>query len=115
MSFFDNNSFGSSSNTSSSWQPWQPSTSSGNTSFGTQFNGLTYSQQVPSNIYDAPNGVYGAPRLGICDHLCGSTNSEHVPSGPNYEVRDKCIIQRNENGYNATYDKETGTWHGWMG
>ena len=79
------------------------------------FNGNTYSQGIPNNIYTAPNGTYGAPRLGAIDSIFGSTNSQFVPSGPNIKVTDKYIQVINPAGNNATYNKSTGSWDSWIG
>lgn len=71
---------------------------------------------IPFNTFSAPNGTYGTPSLGICDHLFGSTMTQHVPSGHTVEIHDKYVIHRYESGYNCTVNKETGkvdTWMGW--
>lgn len=71
----------------------------------------TYSSSVPSNIYTASNGTYGAPRMGLSDFIFNNQSQ----SGPNYTVTDKTIVLRNDHGHNATFVKETGTWHSWTG
>lgn len=71
----------------------------------------TYSSTISNNIYSAPNGNYGAPRTGLSDFICENKSM----SGTNYVITDKTIVQRNDHGHNATYDKETGTWHSWTG
>jgi hypothetical protein len=70
----------------------------------------TFLSQIPSNIFTAANGLYGQHRVGGFDSAFGPLNTKPVFSGANVEIKDKCIVVKNEDGHNKVYNKETGQW-----